>query len=162
MLPELATLVNQAILAYPGEEARIQRGAKIVEHGGVRPPCAEHATWRVGVYHWYPIDTSRMCPCPDRVFGHAPNGRCKHRWALCLYRRLHGLQTTPISAGPSLRTLAFYGSYTAPGACEQVHGIVEVREDGLVRFQMHKSHDWLAVAWDDVVLGGRKDMVDAT
>jgi len=85
-LDTLGTLVAAAIAAYPGEEARILRGAEIVRKGGVR--LVEGECPKVGqTYHLYSIVDGR-CPCPDSAQGNAPEGRCKHVHALTLYVQL--------------------------------------------------------------------------
>jgi hypothetical protein len=139
----LALLVEKAMAAYPGEEARILRGAEIVERGGVRE--YEGKPPQVGIYHYYPVTS--VCPCIDATLKQAPEGRCKHRWALTLHHKL--------AQQPAMRSLVFYAQW------EGLDGTATVWEDGNVDFLLHDSHEPIPTTLDQVVLGGKKSDVDA-
>jgi hypothetical protein len=151
--PELEAVIARALTAYPAEEARIRRGAEIVQRGGVRivpgQPC------KIGIYHTYPQIAGKACPCPDSALGHAAGHRCKHRWALTLWQRLQtGTVTQQV---PALRELLFYATWR--NYCQ---GVARIREDGACWFEAEEgSGEWVEATWEDLVLAGRKDLVDA-
>jgi hypothetical protein len=61
------------------------------------------------------------------------------------------------SSAPSLRSLTYYASMdTTP----QVHGVAVVWEDGHVDFTPHDDQMSVPCAYEDVVLGGIKSVVD--
>lgn len=143
--PTLHAVTACALAAYPAEEARIRRGAEIVARGGVRIP--EHGAARVGIYHWYPVTDT--CPCPDAALGNAPSGRCKHRYALTFSRKM---------ALP-LRSVLYYASLGDADA--QRHGVATIWEDGTVVFTEHDSDVAQTTTLEQIVLGARKEAVDA-
>jgi hypothetical protein len=121
--PELLALVERAIAAYPGETARILRGAEIVERDGVK--VRADGVYEVGIFHKYPQVDGR-CPCPDSALGHAPDHRCKHAYAKCLYRKLH-------AAPAPVRSKTFVASL------DDTCGLVTVFEDGRASFTPHDA-----------------------
>lgn len=145
--PELEALVKRAITKYPAEQARIERGAALVATTTLRDDGSATVSSN---YHLYHVAGGK-CTCPDL---YAPEGRCKHRWAACLAAKLRKAQNT-LATVPALRELEFYASVGAE------NGVARVREDGAVWFMVHDGDGWVSVGWDEVVLGGRKDLVDA-
>jgi len=81
----LEAVVDAAIAAYPTEEARIRRGAEIVRDGGVALATHRVTTRLNWQAHTYQVNGT--CPCKDSQH-QAPEGRCKHRWALAFAKRI--------------------------------------------------------------------------
>jgi hypothetical protein len=139
----LQAAVEAALAAYPQDEARILRGAEIVARGGVREPEAGSHVWNVGIYHYYPVNGT--CPCPDTVMNSV--ARCKHRYAKALYKKMH--------TAPVVRSLYFYADLAG------VAGTATVWEDGRIMFQAYDDDTPIACTYDEIVLAGRKDLVDS-
>lgn len=140
-LPHLDTLVQRALLAFPAEAARIQRGAAIVRTGGVRWNAAGTALVASSsvVGGAYPVGT--RCPCYDATYS-APDGHCAHRWAKCLASKLYHEQEA------QWLPKRYYGTYGDDA------GIVAAKADGTVWFQADGTTHWLPVSLCDVVLAG--------
>jgi hypothetical protein len=116
----LRTLATQAITRYPGEQARIDRGLILALNGHAIP--LELGTYSVlsscdAEVHY--CVTRGHCDCPDAP--QAPDGRCKHRWAVALVRRAHRLTTYP--------RIAYHATYKSE------HGMAIRDEQGRVWFQ---------------------------
>jgi len=79
-------LVDRAIATYPTHADRIKRGAVLVVEGGVTLDEDGMATVSSN-HHLYAVRAGH-CPCMDVAKGNAPGGFCKHRWAVCLQRKL--------------------------------------------------------------------------
>ena len=82
----LYALAAQARARYAGEHARIDRGLVIALNGGVTVHAdgtadVQSASDPEIVYHV----AHGTCDCPD--FQRAPDGRCKHRYAVCLVKK---------------------------------------------------------------------------
>lgn len=134
--PALLALVQRAVSSYPSEEARIRRGAEIVERDGVR--VREDGVYEVGIYHRYPVNGH--CPCPDSALGHAPEGHCKHSWSKTFYRKLHA------AAAPVVRTKTYV-------AClDDCVGIATFSEAGYVSFAPYDATlaPWRLSDWEVV------------
>jgi hypothetical protein len=106
----LRALAIRATERYPGEQARIERGLLLALDGHVT--LHEDGTAMVGsasdseVWYWIERGT---CDCPD--FSRAPDGRCKHRYAVALVRKA---QTQ--MAAPTYTRVAYHATYAgAPG-----------------------------------------------
>jgi hypothetical protein len=149
---DLPTLVERAIAAYPTEEGRIRRGAEIVTRDGVRQ--TERAeVLRIGIYHFYPVQADRRCPCPD-VTNNRPSGnRCKHVWAACLWRHMHQGESV-MNPGAPHRFVASLGD----GAAQQ-HGIATEQASGTWLFQPYDTDEHIDCALHEIVLGGRLDLM---
>jgi hypothetical protein len=82
----LRTLAAQAATRYAGEKARIDRGLVLALNGHVSVNADGTADVLSGsgaevAYHV----AHGTCDCPD--FTRAPDGRCKHRYAVCLVKK---------------------------------------------------------------------------
>lgn len=82
----LYTLAAQARTRYAGEHARIDRGLVIALNGDVTLNAdgsadVQSCSNAEVVYHV----EGGVCDCPD--FQRAPDGRCKHRYAVCLVKK---------------------------------------------------------------------------
>lgn len=140
-ISHLDTLVQRAIAAYPAEAARIERGAAIVQAGGVRWNAAGMALVASSVAgQSYPV--GKRCPCYDAVYN-APGSRCQHKWAKCLASKLHHEQ----EAAEWLPT-RYHGTYG------EDYGMVAAKQDGSVWFQADGTSHWMPVSLHDVVLAG--------
>jgi hypothetical protein len=84
LLAILNGLVDRAVAAYPEEIARIERGADFVRQGAVDLHANGTATVYSGEQRY---EVNGHCECGDAQY-RAPEGRCKHRWAKALYRRM--------------------------------------------------------------------------
>ena len=142
--PALLALMQRAIATYPEAEARIRRGAEIVERGGVRER-QDSPILDIGIYHHYPVNG--QCPCPDSA--QRPGITCKHRWAKALYLKLHKETSMP------LRSIVFYASLG------DANGVATVWEDGRIVFCAHNSVEEIPCAFEEVALGGEKEAIDA-
>lgn len=106
----LYALAAQARTRYAGEHARIDRGLVIALNHGVTLHADGSADVQSAsdpelVYHV----AHGTCDCPD--FQRAPDGRCKHRWSVCLTRKATQQMTatqTPAAAQ------TYYATYTEP------------------------------------------------
>lgn len=95
----LRQLAAQATARYAGEKARIDRGLVLALNGHVTVNADGSADVLSGsgaevAYHV----AHGACDCPD--FTRAPDGRCKHRYAVCLVKKAlkamaHYTTTTP-------------------------------------------------------------------
>lgn len=90
----LQAAMAAAIAAHPAEEARITRAAHLVLEDGVTLlRSVDRETGRESLVaivssQSHPGETYRVtdrCTCRDAA--HAPEGRCKHRWAKALAKR---------------------------------------------------------------------------
>lgn len=89
----LRTLATRAHSRYAGESARIDKGLVLALNGHVtlcpdgtalvRSERDPEVTYRVA---------HSICDCPDGT--RAPEGRCKHRYAVCLVRKAQALGPT--------------------------------------------------------------------
>ena len=79
--------------AYPLEAVRIQRGALLVVDEAVTVRCHENYV-ASGTTADKQYLVNGRCACPDAQHN-ATEGRCKHRWAVALYRR--ALQTEVVA-----------------------------------------------------------------
>ena len=82
----LRQLATQATARYAGEKARIDRGLVLALNGHVTVNADGSADVLSGsgaevAYHV----AHGTCDCPD--FTRAPEGRCKHRYAVCLVKK---------------------------------------------------------------------------
>jgi hypothetical protein len=82
----LRQLAAQATTRYAGEKARIDRGLVLALNGHVTINADGSADVLSGsgaevAYHV----AHGTCDCPD--FERAPDGRCKHRYAVCLVKK---------------------------------------------------------------------------
>jgi hypothetical protein len=82
----LRQLAAQATTRYAGEQARIDRGLVLALNGHVTVHADGSADVLSGsgaevAYHV----AAGTCDCPD--FERAPDGRCKHRYAVCLVKK---------------------------------------------------------------------------
>lgn len=82
----LRQLAAQARTRYAGEQGRIDRGLGIALNGGVTLHADGSADVQSAsdpeiVYHV----AHGTCDCPD--FQRAPDGRCKHRFSVCLVKK---------------------------------------------------------------------------
>ena len=83
----LYTLAAQARTRYAGEHARIDRGLVLALNGAVAIREADGAALVQSASDpeiAYEVHQGH-CDCPD--FERAPEGRCKHRWAVCLVKK---------------------------------------------------------------------------
>lgn len=129
----------QARTRYAGEAKRIGKGLVIALNGGVTIATNGTATVQSAsdpevVYH---VSTD-VCDCPD--FERAPDGRCKHRYAVCLVKRAQ-------------KALAhrFFASYTAPDGT--VHGGIVTRTPSGWLFCPEDGGDLLYAAAQALALG---------
>ena len=106
----LRTLAAQARTRYAGEHARIDRGFVIALNHGVTLHAdgtadVQSASDPEIVYHV----AHGTCDCPD--YQRAPDGRCKHRWSVCLTKK-----ATKATAAPQTPDAAqtYYATYTEP------------------------------------------------
>jgi hypothetical protein len=149
----LRTLAAQARTRYAGEQARIDRGLVLALNGGVtlKTDGVALVSSQRDAEVFY-IVRDGQCDCPD--FSRAPDGRCKHRFAVCLTKR--ALQAVSCQPQPS----TFYASYYGPdGTCTQGtaqhvagRGWLFVPEDG---------GDLFYASGQALVLGGRVDLLEA-
>lgn len=82
----LYILAAQARMRYAGEQGRIDRGLVIALNGGVTLNAdgtadVQSASDPEIVYHV----AHGTCDCPD--FQRAPDGRCKHRFSVCVVKK---------------------------------------------------------------------------
>ena len=88
----LRALAVRAAERYPGEQGRIERGLLLALNGHAIP-------LDIGVYSVLSGTDNEVrytvwkghCDCAD--FARAPEGRCKHRWAVTLVKRAHAAST---------------------------------------------------------------------
>lgn len=101
----LRQAADRARTRYAGESARIDRGLVIALNHGVTlhqdstasvQSCANAEV----VYHV----AHGTCDCPD--FQRAPEGRCKHRYAVCLVKKAQ----VQVASSPGRPT--YYATYT--------------------------------------------------
>lgn len=104
----LAYVADTYRATYPEECPRITRAVALVETGAVTlcpdGTASVHSQKGQAVYQ-----VNGSCQCFDQ---HAPDGRCKHRWAKTMYKHLLRLQL-----------LARYALYLDAATGEQVPGI---------------------------------------
>jgi hypothetical protein len=81
----LTDLVEAALAAYPADAASIRRGFDLVRQGFVDVEARTVTTYTAGTPTVRTVHGH--CPCKSAQYG-APAGRCKHRWALALARRV--------------------------------------------------------------------------
>ena len=150
----LQAAVDAALLKFPDDADRLHRAADLVARDYVVPPTATQPAWLVGPAQW---KVQSACPgeceCADYAFRRKP---CKHILATWLYRKM---QATP--APLPVLSRAYYGDWCG------VAGVVTVynSESMLPTFQPHGAMFPVAIPlerWHEVVLGGRKDLIDAT
>jgi hypothetical protein len=82
----LRQMAERARTRYAGEAARIDRGLVIALNGGVTlhqdgTASVQSSSNAEVVYHV----AHGTCDCPD--FSRAPEGRCKHRFSVCLVKK---------------------------------------------------------------------------
>jgi hypothetical protein len=101
----LRALATRATARYPGEQARIERGLLLALNGHVTLHDDGAATVRSGsdAEVGYTVKQG-TCDCPD--FHRAPDGRCKHRWAVSLVRKAQ----KSLAQRPSTR-LAYHATF---------------------------------------------------
>jgi hypothetical protein len=130
----LRGLAERARTRYAGEAARIERGLVIALNGGVTLHQDGSASVQSGsnaevVYHV----AHGTCDCPD--FQRAPEGRCKHRFAVCLVKKAQ-VQVASSAGRTARRTMrrtprrtGWYsrgrhsGCRTRPAGCSLMSGI---------------------------------------
>ena len=168
----LRTLAAQARTRYAGEQARIDRGLVIALNGGVTLQADGAGLERGVVFarnggvtlqadgaalvssqrddEVFYIVRDGQCDCPD--FSRAPGGRCKHRFAVCLVKRVQ-------QQVREAQTVRHYALYTAPDgtahdgiATQTGQGWLFVAEDGM---------DPLFASHAALVLYGLVDLADA-
>ncbi len=141
----------QATMRYAGEATRIARGLVLALNGHVTLHANGTASVQSGTnaevfYHVH----HGHCDCRDAE--HAPEGRCKHRYALCLVKRamrLIAALTDDLSSetcGP-LR----HAYYLVDG----VEGHARRRADGRITFHPGGHKFSMVVCADDLCLGPR-------
>ena len=82
----LNAVARRAQATYPDESARILRGVALAWDVDL------HANWSATVHsgdHAYEVQPAESggCPCKDAKHS-APGGRCKHKWAANIYRKV--------------------------------------------------------------------------
>jgi hypothetical protein len=125
----LRTLATRAHSRYAGEGARIDRGLVLALNGHVT--LCPDGTALVRSEHNAEVSyrvAHGLCDCPDGT--RAPDGRCKHRYAVCLVRKA---QPTP---APLPR---WYATYLSDARAQQTgiaqytpHGWTFTPDDGSV------------------------------
>lgn len=103
----LRQLADRARTRYAGEAARIDRALVIaLNHGVTLHPdgvaSVQSSSNPEIVYHV----AHGTCDCPD--FSRAPEGRCKHRFAVCLVKKAQ----VQVASSPGRPT--YYATYTTP------------------------------------------------
>lgn len=157
----LRQMADRARTRYAGEAARIDRGLVIALNGGVTlhrdgTASVQSCSNAEVVYHV----KHGTCDCPD--FSRAPEGRCKHRYAVCLVKKAQA----QVEREQAAQT--YYATYTTPDG--------EVLQGTARWIPQHTApwlpgDGWLFVAETDeayftgrayaLVLGGRVDILDA-
>jgi len=87
----LSTVIALAVDAYPDERARIIRGGRLYHKGHVVKATDGWVVVSEQSIATYKIKDGK-CDCADSDFG-APEGRCKHRWAVCFAKRVEDAMT---------------------------------------------------------------------
>ena len=123
----LRTAAEQAIACYPGEQARINRGLVIALNGGVTFDAQGLAHVQSSNDPEIQYVVNGHCQCRD-ADTHAPEGRCKHRWAKTL---VHKAQTLLVTT--NLPRKAYYATLN------DVHGGLYQQPDGTIVFQADAS-----------------------
>lgn len=139
---------QQARTRYPGEATRIDKGLVIALNHGVTLRTHGSATVQSAsdpevVYHV----AAGVCDCLD--FPRAPEGRCKHRYAVCLVKR----------AQKTLDAERYYASYTDPAGI--VHGGIVTRTPSGWLFIGDEGEEPLYAAAESLALGGNCAIADA-
>jgi len=103
----LRQMADRARTRYAGEAARIDRGLVIALNGGVTlhrdgTASVQSCSNAEVVYHV----AHGTCDCPD--FQRAPEGRCKHRYAVCLVKKAQ------VQAAEEQAAQTYYATYTTP------------------------------------------------
>lgn len=146
----LRTAARKAVQAYPGEQARIDRGLVIALNGGVE--LLPNGVARVQSQSNSEIiyEVNGHCDCPDHE--RATEGRCKHRWA----KSLHKWAVKVYAAQPVERYYATYYPPTGDG----LQGIATWTERGWL-FVADDGAEPLYAAIQALCLGGRCDLADS-
>lgn len=101
----LRSLATQATARYAGEQARIERGLLLALNGHVTLHADGTATVRSGSDAEVGYTVAHgTCDCPD--FSRAPDGRCKHRYGVCLVKKAQAQR-----ARQSAKRIAYHASY---------------------------------------------------
>src|SRR5262245_40492940 len=81
----LRGLAARARERYAGEHLRLERGLLLALNGHVTLHQDGTASVRSGTDAEIVYTVNGHCDCPDA--SRAPDGRCKHRWAVCFVRK---------------------------------------------------------------------------
>ena len=157
----LELAMHLAVIRYPDETIRIQRGHTIVRQGGVWLSGSGLATVQSQRHPatWYVVNG--CCHCPSSRY--APEGRCKHWWAkrLLVWAQTYLAQTTGMRipdapATPYIfpRWTRYAATYQGPyTAMRPANGIAELLEPGWFFFQPTAGGEGWECAYHEVALG---------
>lgn len=152
------TLKQAAELArsrYAGEAARIDRGLVLALNSAVALQADGTALVQSGSQAEIVYQVGHgACDCPD--FSRAPEGRCKHRWAVCLVKKALKLQAEATAAQMAK---TFYATYYSP-AGEMVQGLAMETAQGWL-FCGDQGEEPLYAAPQALVLGGNVAILEA-
>ena len=158
----LRTLAAQATARYAGEHLRIERALVIALNGGVTLNAdgsadVQSCSKAEVVYHV----EGGVCDCPD--FQRAPDGRCKHRYAVCLVKKATKQER---EAQAQTASQTYYATYTTPdglvlqGTAQWCASGIYV-DAGWLFIDEATDHAYLTRRAHALVLGGRVDLLEA-
>jgi hypothetical protein len=136
---------------YAGEAARMDRGLVLALNGAVTRHADGTASVRSAADAEVVYTVNGHCDCPDA--SRAPEGRCKHRWAVALVKwALARLQAD----GPAPR---YYATYTDPAGVAHP-GVATATPAGWL-FVGDQGEEPLYAAIQALALGGNCAIADA-
>ena len=153
----LYTLAAQARTRYAGEHARIDRGLVIALNHGVTLHAdgtadVQSASDPEILYHV----AHGTCDCPD--FQRAPDGRCKHRWSVCLTRKAHKATAAPQTPDAAQ---TYYATYTDPTGLVLQGTATWRRAEQAWLFVSEANEAYLTRRAHALVLGGNVQLLEA-
>jgi len=155
----LRQAAEQARSHYAGEVTRIDKGLVIALNGGVTL-CPDGTAQVQSARDPEVVYTVRrgVCDCPD--FQRAPDGRCKHRYSVCLVK--HAQQTLDQAAQQATvaaDTSRYYASYTSPAGTTH-QGIATRTCQGWL-FMSENGLDPFYAATQALVFGGQVSILES-
>jgi hypothetical protein len=150
----LRQMADRARTRYAGEAARIDRALVIALNGGVTlhqdgTASVQSCSRAEVVYHV----AHGTCDCPD--FSRAPEGRCKHRYAVCLAKKAQ----VQVASSPGRPT--YYATYTTPDGLVLQGTAQWVEDDAGWLFIDETDQAYLTQRAHALVLGGNVAILEA-
>jgi hypothetical protein len=135
----LGAMRTRALVAYPLERVRIERGFQLALTGKVELLPDGTALVQSQAESDTRYAVACACVCRDSTFN-APHGRCKHKWAKALSMKaqqaLHAGETVP-----SLETVppSYYSEDELEGMTQAIDAYPDVRAPGQTLTQLARA-----------------------